>query len=146
MDHPNHKDPLVNYYKSYTLLDAINDIDKSWKHVSEDVIHKCFEELLPPDKFMEEYNTKHSTHEEWPANSFRGFYPATKGDNEWQRKEAEKEADRVKKVDCLHEILSKQDVIIFDKEIIRQDLEYDPNRDTSVEALIMDGFHRMRVE
>ena len=107
MDHPNHKDPLVNYYKSYTLLDAINDIDKSWKHVSEDVIHKCFEELLPPDKFMEEYNTKHSTHEEWPANSFRGFYPATKGDNEWQRKEAEKEADRVKKVDCLHEILSK---------------------------------------
>ena len=53
---------------------------------------------------------------------------------------------RVKKVDCLHEILSKQEVYIFDKETIRQDLEYDPNRDTSVEALIMDGFHRMRVE
>ena len=86
MDHPNQKDPLAKYYKSYSLLDAINDIDKSWKHVSEDVLHKCFEELLPPDKFMEEYNTKHSTHEEWPANSFRGFYPVTKGDNEWQRK------------------------------------------------------------
>ena len=52
----------------------------------------------------------------------------------------------MKKVDCLHEILSKQDVIIIEKETLRQDLDYDPNRETSVEALIMDGFHRMRVE
>ena len=61
-------------------------------------------------------------------------------------REAEKEDDRMFKVNYLHEILSKQEVYIFDKETIRQDLEYDPNRDTSVEALIMDGFHRMRVE
>ena len=105
---------MAKYYKSYSLLDAIYDIDKSWKRVSGDVLHKCFEELLPPDKFMEEYNTKHSKHEEWPANSFRGFYPATKRDNEWQRKEAEKEADLVKKVDYLHDMLSKLDVIIIE--------------------------------
>ena len=68
-----------------------------------------------------------------------GFDAGPKGDNEWERREAEKEDDRMFKVYYLHEILSKQDVIIFDKETIRQDLEYDPNRDTSVEALIMDG-------
>ena len=95
---------------------------------------------------MEDYNAKHSTNEEWPANIFRGFDAGPKGDNEWERREAEKEDDRMFKVNCLHEILSKQEVYIFDKETIRQDLEYDPNRDTSVEALIMDGFHRMRVE
>ena len=63
MANPNHADPLVPYYKSCTLLDAITDIDKSWNHVSEDVIHKCFEELLPPEKFMEDYNAKHSANE-----------------------------------------------------------------------------------
>ena len=116
MANPNHVDPLVPYYKSYTLLDAITDIGKSWDHVSEDVIHKCFEELLPPEKFMEDYNAKHSTNEEWPANIFCGFDAGPKGDNEWERREAEKEDDRMFKVNCLHEILSKQEVYIFDTE------------------------------
>ena len=80
------------------------------------------------------------------VDCFRGFYPATNGDDEWKRKEAEKEADQVKRVDYLHDMLSKQDVITIEKETLRQDLDYDPNKDTSVEALIMDGFHRMRVE
>lgn len=141
-----HVDPLVLHYKAYKLSDAITDIGKSWDHVSKDVIHKCFEELLPPEKFMEEYNAKHGTNQLWPANIFRGFDAGPKGDNEWERREAEKEEDRKHKVNFLHEILSKQTVYTFDKETIRQDLEYDPNRDTSVEALIMDGFHQMRLE
>ena len=95
---------------------------------------------------MEEYNAKHGTNQLWSANIFRGFDAGPKGDNEWERREAEKEEDRKHKVNFLHEILSKQTVYTFDKETIRQDLEYDPNRDTSVEALIMDGFHQMRVE
>ena len=95
---------------------------------------------------MEDYNAKHGTNQLWPANIFRGFDAGPKGDNEWERREAEKEEDRNYKVNFLHEILSKQTVYTFDKETIRQDLEYDPNRDTSAEALIMDGFHQMRVE
>ena len=146
MANPVHVDPLVPYFKSYTLSYAITDIGKSWAHVSKDVIHKCFEELLPPEKFMEDYNAKHGTNQLWPANIFRGFDAGPKGDNEWERREAEKEEDRNYKVNYLHKILSKQTVYTFDKETIRQDLEYDPNRDTSVEALIMDGFHQMRVE
>ena len=36
--------------------------------------------------------------------------------------------------------------ITIDDDTIRQELEYDPIKDTSVEAVIIDGFQKMRVQ
>ena len=71
IDHPNDSDPLKKFYKSYSLLDAIYDIALAWEHVSKEVLHKCFEEILPVDQFMEAYNYKNGIHLEWPKDCFR---------------------------------------------------------------------------
>ena len=65
----------------------------------------------------------------------------------WAVKEAEKEEERVKKVQALQKLVTEHEAAItIDDDTIRQELEYDPSKDTSVEAVIIDGFQNMRVQ
>ena len=62
-------------------------------------------------------------------------------------KEAEKEAERVKKVQLLQKLVTEHEAAItIDDDTLRQELDYDHLKDTSVEAVIMDGFQKMRVQ
>ena len=69
------------------------------------------------------------------------------GGDVWAIKEAEKEAERAKKVELLQKLVSEHEAMItIDDETLRQELDYDHLKDTSVEAVIMDGFQKMRVQ
>ena len=62
-------------------------------------------------------------------------------------KDVEKEQERVKKVQQLQRLVTKHEAAItIDDDTIREELEYDPSKDTSVEAVIIDGFQKMRVD
>ena len=55
--------------------------------------------------------------------------------------------ERMIKVQALQKLVADHEAAItIDDDTIREELEYDPSKDTSVEAVIIDGFQKMRVD
>ena len=53
----------------------------------------------------------------------------------------------MKKVQALQKLIAEHEAAItIDDDTIRQELEYDPIKDKSVDAVIIDGFQKMRVQ
>ena len=45
--------PFNEFLKSYTILEAIKDIEEAWKQVPESTIKKSFRKVFPKDKWDE---------------------------------------------------------------------------------------------
>ena len=40
------KDSMVQFKKSYTILEAIKDVGQAWEEIPSDFIHECFQKVF----------------------------------------------------------------------------------------------------
>ena len=71
--HCQFEDPVAEFMKQYTLLDAINDIDQAWQSISKRQLHKSFEEVIDIPLFLENKLTNFEIDEPWLGYDFSGF-------------------------------------------------------------------------
>ena len=71
--HPSDDDPMSDFARTYTILDCIQDIAIAWDTIDSALIHRCFENLLPPDEYVAAYNAIYNTSEEWTGINYIGF-------------------------------------------------------------------------
>ena len=53
-----------DFARTYTILDCIQDIGIAWGTIDIPLIHKCFENLLPPEEYVTAYNARYNANEE----------------------------------------------------------------------------------
>ena len=66
-------DPFTEFMKTYTILDAINDVGKAWEEIMPVVIQKCFEKVFDQALFITKRREEFEVYEEWVDINFRGF-------------------------------------------------------------------------
>ena len=57
----NADDPYLHFLKSYTMLDAVNDLSLAWKHVHPSIVRKSFHKLIDIDKLKRDRPTSGSS-------------------------------------------------------------------------------------
>ena len=66
-------DPVVNFMKTYTMLDAINDVGQAWDEISPELLHKCFEKVFDIKLYLKLRNKKCNINDDWTGKNFHGF-------------------------------------------------------------------------
>ena len=70
-NHPDEPKAFNEFLKSYTILEAIKDIEEGWRQVPQSTIEKSFRKVFPKDKWDE--LTGGTTHEPDVFHDFEGF-------------------------------------------------------------------------
>ena len=66
-------DPVTDFMKTYTLLDAINHVTEAWESISPELIQKCYENVIDHKLFLVKQEELHSRTASWKGLNFRGF-------------------------------------------------------------------------
>ena len=80
-------DPVTEFMKSYTLLDAIYHLDEAWKSIKPELIQKCYENLIDQKLFMDIQSSK-NRNSQWQGLDFRGFEDTNQIRNITKKKQA----------------------------------------------------------
>ena len=71
--HPTDDDPMSYFARTYTILDCIQDIPIACDTIDSALIHRCFENLLPPNEYVAAYNARYNASEEWTGINYISF-------------------------------------------------------------------------
>ena len=69
----NAEDPVVDFMKSYTILDALYDVDKAWKSIEPELIQKCYENVIDQKLFLANQEESFRRKQSWEGLNFKGF-------------------------------------------------------------------------
>ena len=120
------------------MKDVVYDIGAAWDMVEDQHIHKCFENLISPEDYLNQWNETHSEDLQWPGPNFRGF----KNDNS-----ATDRANRIQKIkDLVSGLQARIDTlpeaqrVTIDPASVEEVMLYDPTNDEDPEELLTLGF------
>ena len=127
--------PFTEFMKTYTILDAINDVGKAWEEITPVVIQKCFEKVFNQELFIEKRREEFQVNDEWVGIHFRGFGGDDNDDNDeiehfnqLNKKNIETITKSLNEVfdNSINRNKSEPEKYHFTTEAIEDDITYDP--------------------